>query len=259
MAASSEAVGRKRSDVDKPLLPLSGERVFVTGQTGSGKTAFIVWLLARMTQSPVMIYDTKEEDKYLTLPDSLLVSSQAEADDAFHNAEYDYIIVRPPVAETSEPEVMDAYLLHHYEAYSNCVAVVDEAYQFHRGGRAFPGLIALMTRGRARGLTTIMCTQRPAWISKFLISESQKFYVFYLMLSDDRKRMDDIVPDFSTLPDPPKFGFYFLKAGERKATKYSGVKLDKMLNVGYTDEVPEPLTPSDLQGPGPRKRGVVWL
>jgi len=245
----------KANRVEKPLLPEPGERAFIAGQTGSGKTAFAVWLLERIETSPAFIYDTKEETKFDTLPNSKIVSTIEEADEAYSDPTLDYIIFRPPINVTSDPRALDDLLYHHWQYWRRSVAYIDETYMFHTNGRAGPGLLALMTRGRSREITVIMCTQRPAWISQFMVSEAQKFYIFFLNIANDKKRIAEIMPTFDKLPNPPKHGFYFFKAGESVATKYGAVKLAKTQDVGYTD--PDPLPAKDA--PAPKRRADIWI
>ena len=237
------------------IIPAEGERGFIVGQTGSGKTVFAIWLLMRIKQSPIFIYDTKEEPKFDALTPNVVVTTIEEMDAAYANMEIDYVIVRPPIETTSDPMALDALLLHHYVNYRNSLADIDEAYMFHKGGRNGPGLLALMTRGRSRGITTICSTQRPAWISKFLMSEAQKFYAFFLLLDDDKKRIAGIIPGFDELPDPPKHGFYFFESGKREHTKYGAVRLDRALDMGYTDAQLDPVPELVIE----RKAGKIWL
>lgn len=221
----------------RTIIPQPGERAFIAGQTGSGKTAFLMWMLLRMEQSPVIIYDTKEEPKFDLLPGVVIVTDQDQLDDAYHNQAVDYIVCRPEIAVTSDPRALDAMLYHHWLYYKNSVAVVDEAYMFHTSGRAGPGMIALYTRGRSSGITTIMATQRPAWISGFAISESQRYYAFYLEKKQDKKNLKEALLE---LPDPPKFGFYYWESQDKILTKYGAVKLDKGLDTGYVDNKSPP-------------------
>jgi hypothetical protein len=245
----------KASYKEKPLLPEPGERAFIAGQTGSGKTAFGVWLLERLEMSPAFIYDTKEETKFDTLPHSKVVTTLDEADEAYADQTLDYIIVRPPINVTSDPRALDDWLYHHWQFWRKSVAYLDETSMFHTNGRGGPGLLALMTRGRSREITVIMSTQRPAWISQFMISEAQKFYIFFLQIAGDKKRISEVLPNFDKLANPPKHGFYFFKAGESQVTKYGAVKLAKAQNTGYTD--PDPLPASDA--PAPKRRADIWI
>lgn len=218
------------------FIPESGERGIVMGQTGSGKTAFVIWLLVRIPTAPIIIYDTKLEPKFEKLPASKVVVTQDEVAEAFKDVKLDYIIVRPPEALLGEPEKLDEYLWYHYLHFHQSVAYIDEATTFHTmGGKPFKGLLSLMTRGRSKGITTIISSQRPRGISRSVITEATKAYVFYLADMDDRKRISDVIPNFYKYPLPKKHAFYFFESGEDRAILYEPIKLDPAMDTGYTD------------------------
>ena len=221
------------------LIPQKGERAMIAGQTGSGKTAFAVWMLLRIDQSPIVIYDTKDEEKFPKLPLSRVVSTQAECDEAVADVSLDYVIFRPPVELQGEPERLDAFLWHHYNQYRGIPAYVDEAGTFHNGHRAYKGLIALMARGRSRGITTIISTQRPVGISKSIRTEAQRIYAFRLADLDDRKSLQAVVPNFASYPLPPKHGFYFFESGEDEPHLFAPVAIDPKFDTGYVDKTNE--------------------
>jgi len=219
------------------LIIAKGERGLIVGQTGSGKTGFACWLLARIPQGPILIYDTKEEPKFQALPSSIVVSDFDHAAEIIAGGEHDFIIFRPPVELIGNPTELDDLLWRHYNELRHVDCYIDECYTFHNNGRAGKGLIALLTRGRSRGITTIISTQRPAYLSRFCITEAQKLYVLRLVDKADKKRLGDVIPDFAELSDPPKFGFWFYETGNDKPVKYLPVKLDADLSTGYTDAV----------------------
>ena len=223
-------------DSKSGFIPENGERALIVGQTGSGKTAFATWLMARIPIAPIIIYDTKEETKFPKLPNSVIVNDINGVANEYENPEVDYIIFRPPVELLSKPLELDALLMFHYTNFRNSVCYIDEAYSFHNQGRAGPGLVALMTRGRSRSITTIISSQRPAMLSRFAITESQKIYVFRLADKADRKRLSDVIPNFADLDLPPKHGFYYFESGEDFPELFKPIKLDAALNTGYTDE-----------------------
>jgi energy-coupling factor transporter ATP-binding protein EcfA2 len=242
---------------EKPtLIPQEGERALIVGQTGSGKTAFAAWMLRRLPSSPAVIYDTKDEEKFRALVPHRVVETISEMIEAADDETVDYVIVRPTVHLLRDPDALDEFLMAHYERLRKIPAYIDEAYTFHKNGQAGPGLIGLLTRGRSRGITTILSTQRPSFISRFCVTESQRLYLFRLTDKADKKRVGDVVPDFADMPNPPKHGFYFFETGEEAPRLMQPVKLDPALNVGYTDkslDTPEPGEPAD----SPRKR--VWF
>lgn len=217
------------------FIPERGERALIVGQTGSGKTAFVVWMLARVPIAPIIIYDTKDEPKFRRLPNSRVVVTMPEVAAAYEDETIDYIIVQPPVEMLGKPDELDEYLYYHYTHLRDSVAYIDEAYTFHNNGRPYKGLIALLSRGRSRGIMTIISTQRPQGIARLCITEAQKVYVFRLADKQDRKRIGDVIPDFGDYPLPPKHGFYYFESGEDSANLFQPVKLDRELDTGYTD------------------------
>lgn len=217
------------------FLPERGERALVVGQTGSGKTVFVWWLMRHIPTAPIIIFDTKDEPKFKKLPYSEIVETVGEATKAYHDEKVDYIIWRPDVEILGKPEELDELLFFTYSNFRDCTVYIDEAYTFHNNGRAYRGLTALLSRGRSRGITTIISSQRPMLISRLCITEAQKVFVFRLSDKQDRKRIGDIIPEFADYKLPPKHGFYYFETGEDNARLFRPVKLDPELDTGYTD------------------------
>jgi len=218
-----------------PLVPHQGERVLLCGQTGSGKTGLACWLLRRIEQSPVIIYDTKIDEKFRALPFSTVVESWNELLEAVERAEHDYIIMRPHVNVVSDPELLDKHLLYHYNHLHGTVVYIDEVTQFHQNGRIGPGFLSVLTRGRSRGITTIMSTQRPSWISRSCLTEAQRFFILRLKDKRDSKVFDAVIEDFSHAPKAPKHWFYYENDGEENLRLFRPIKLDEGIDKGYID------------------------
>lgn len=191
------------------IIPDEGERVFIGGPTGSGKSFMGIWLARRIPLAPMIIYDTKREPEFLALPKSRLVTDWNDIDTALEDGETNYVVFRPDRRTATKPSELDDFLMEHLERFPRIAALLDETYAFHNAGRAGPGLQSLLTQGRSEGITTIMMAQRPAWISLFCLSESQRFYLFDLAHEDDRKRISKVIPDFDEMPRPPEFHFYY--------------------------------------------------
>jgi energy-coupling factor transporter ATP-binding protein EcfA2 len=243
------------------FLPMRGERALIVGQTGSGKTQFVRWLLERSPlapeghiNSPCVIYDTKDEPKFETLPRSRIVTSEEEASEAIDDESVDYVVWRFPHRILTQPAVLDGFLENHYLNWQGVDCYIDELYQFHDAGRAGPGLMALYTRGRSKGITTLAATQRPAWISRFAISEAQKFYMFFLGLEDDLKRMQKDAR-MGVVQDPDEFHFWFKRQGREDARLMKPIKLDDGAKHGYIDA--PAVAGTDI--PTHEIRRIVWI
>lgn len=242
----------------KAFIPQVGERALILGMTGSGKTAFASWLLIRIPTAPIIIMDTKDEPKFEKLPANVIVETMEQAQKAAHDVRYDYIIVRPPVEMLGHPHELDRLLYFAYLHLHHCVIYIDEIYSFHSNGRAGPGLIALYTRGRSKGITTICSSQKPKFISSFVMSESQRYYIFRLQDIKDRKRVGEVISDFEDLPLPPKHGFYYYEIGEEAPELFKPIALDPAFDTGYVDVRPE--EPSSDPGETPASVSPhVWI
>src|SRR6185437_4573175 len=124
--------------------------------------------------TPIVIYDTKIEPKYEKLEASRVVETFNDLIKACADKSIDYVIYRPAASLLSDVKAMDSLLGYHYENFKRTAVCIDELTQFTRNSYPGPGLTSLLTRGRSRGITTIMCTQRPSGIPLFCISESEK-------------------------------------------------------------------------------------
>lgn len=231
------------------IIPQRGERALIVGATGSGKSAFARYVLEHVETSPIIIYDTKIEDKFISLPGSIIVTGKSDLNEALDNESIDYIIYRPPIDIVNDPMALDELLMEHYNEYHETVAYIDEIFQFHKGSRHGPGLMSLLTRGRSRGISTIMSSQRPSFLSRFCVTESQHFYVFRLIDYKDKQRLGDVIPDFSERDDPEDFGFWYYNVKEKEPKLYRKIMLapekmpEYMSNVGEAQG--EELKPED--------------
>lgn len=199
-----------------------GERVLLVGQTGSGKTQDALFMLRHAPVYPVIIFDTKIEDAFFGLPEGDETIDLVESlDDLKRYAKQsprqwaDYILVRPASFELQDFDVLNDYCGLVYHSFGACTIYFDEAYNWHLRGTAPHNLIGLLTRGRSKGKTVIIATQRPSWISRFCFTEAQKFFVHYLADIRDKQTLDAMIPNYSKLPDPPPFHFYRFQVGTR--------------------------------------------
>lgn len=159
-----------------------GDRLIVVGKSGSGKTTLMLSLIAASPVEPIIICDTKGETAYERFfPMAVIVKNLTHLDKG------EIIIWKPGPEIISDPEELDAQLGSVVTGAKNIMVVIDEGYMFHRQGQAFPTLIGLLTRGRSKGIVTLIGSQRPRWISRFCFSEATRGYFLKLTDPEDRK------------------------------------------------------------------------
>lgn len=212
------------------ILLERGQRGIIIGQTGSGKTMGAIWHMQHVPVTPIVIMDTKDEpafDKIGIDEDTAIYNSLEEFEKEWFKKKRQpvYSIVRPDPAEISEPLEMDGTLFKMVQGGRGCFLYIDEAYQWHVQGRAGAGLTGILTRGRSKGITTLLSTQRPAWLSRFCFSEAQKFYIYRLTDKRDHKTIGEYIPDFEKEKLAKRFEWYYYNVIDGELSLYSPVKI----------------------------------
>jgi hypothetical protein len=208
-----------------------GERGLLVGKTGSGKTQNGLFQLQNTPLWPRIIFDTKIEDNFFSLPqgdETLEVITGLDDFVKFANNTKradlpDYLLVRPTAHEFVEPELLDEYMGVIYAKFGALLLFIDEVGNLHKNGRALPHLMNILCRGRSRGKSTLMGTQRPAMISRSCLTESDRFYVHKLIDYKDRQRLGDVIPDFERMPQADKYHFWYFDHDMEKPDYYSPV------------------------------------
>lgn len=177
-------------------LPLTSQRVLVAGRTGSGKTQLAAWLLSKspLDQMPFVIIDYKR--------DALL-----NAVSRIKRIGYGDIPDRPGLymlqPEPSHDAAVDDWLRRVWRK-QNIGLYVDEAYQIpHRP--PFQSFNVICMQGRSLNIPAIVSTQRPAWISRYALSEADHYAVFHLNDVEDRRRIGSFLPAAALESRKPEF------------------------------------------------------
>ena len=158
-------------------LPPQGSRVSITGRTGSGKTRAGIWLFAVSNDfraRPCYILDTKGEKLFSKIEGAefIKVGEIREKPGLY--------IMRP---DPRHKEVISEWLWKVWAQENNSL-FIDEGYSISQYDK---GLEALLTQGRSKKISVFTLTQRPSWCSRFVFSEADFFWLFYLSDPDDFK------------------------------------------------------------------------
>jgi hypothetical protein len=180
------------------VLPDRTKRTTIIGRNGSGKTQAAAWLLshAEFNKYPYVIVDYKYDALLNNVPriEELGIRGRLPSNPGLY-------IVHPRPHEVDEVE---DFLERVWDS-ENTGVYIDEAHMLPTKG-AFQ---SLLTQGRSKRIPMIVVTQRPAWVSKFVFSEANYFYVFHLNDRQDRKRVEEFVPVNMDEPLPRYNGWWY--------------------------------------------------
>lgn len=180
----------------------------IAGRSGSGKSSLACWMLARSPGHWIII-NPKHTRAYNSMHDSVVLDgiNFSKLDAAIRD--HRFVIVNPTGAQSSAAN-LDAFVEALHYKYQNVGICADELYTLHVNGQAGDGLTGWLTRGRELKQSFLGLTQRPSWISKFLMSESTYIGTMSLNLKEDRKRMYEITGNEDVLEklDPYYWRWY---------------------------------------------------
>lgn len=159
--------------------PNERQRVVVMGKTGSGKTQFGVWLLseAPFQKQPYVILDYKR-DSLIGATDRIREIGLSEL------PKHPGVYVVRPIPETDD-DAVEQFLWKVWRR-GKTGLYFDETYMLPRDGNS-PALRAVLTQGRSLRIPVIALTQRPAWVSRFVFSESEYYSYFHFNDQEDIK------------------------------------------------------------------------
>ncbi len=188
-----------------PLALMNGSRAFIAGRTGSGKTTLSRYIMA-VSPGRWIIIDRKI-DPSLAIGSTVLRGLPPPPKLYAAMQDVTGVVVRPTVTQFRDGSV-DAWIADIHESMTHVGLYVDELYSLHRNGQIGDGLASWLTRGRSKHQAFLGCAQRPAWISNFILSESDFFYVMTVNKLEDRKRIEDYIGDKSVLAKIGKRQFF---------------------------------------------------
>lgn len=163
------------------------DRGMLIGATGSGKTFLGRYLIEDQEKPFSVVYDAKISEsigrwsnhEFITDFDTLIESDARR------------IVYRPNYIEAVDPAAQDQFFEWVYQR-QHTRLFVDEAYAVTGGSNPSFHFQACLSRGRERGISTLVATQRPHRIPLITLSEAEHYWIFRLTLLQDRRRVEEI-------------------------------------------------------------------
>ncbi len=182
------------------IAPQRTDRAVFIGQTGSGKTTLARVVLAN--RPFVIVYDAKgllnwnDYERHVTL--ITLVKSKEPR-----------LIYAPVAEELRDWDFIEAFF-HFVYRRRHTTLYIDEVYGVTKRDEIPPSYHACLTRGRELGISTFSATQRPMLIPQTVLSESEHYYVFKLLLPQDKKKVREVIGiQENAINGLSKYQFYY--------------------------------------------------
>lgn len=166
------------------------DRGVLIGKTGCGKTTLARFLVEDKMKPYSVTWNPKGSEAISRWPHHHVSSLNALYDAADEGHQRIVFTPHPYLAEDAAEQEELFYWVYenrHRRFY------IDEATAIVYGGSKAPrGLLALINRGRERGISTLVATQRPSGVPLNILSESEHYYIFKTLLPQDRQRVEAI-------------------------------------------------------------------
>ena len=185
-------------------FPGDDNRLAIIGMTGSGKTHAGMWHLSLRSWHlmPWIIFDFKLDDKIGQIPGLKRVDVRDKPPKS------PGIYAVSPLPSEADQEATENYMWQIW-ANERTGVFIDEGYMIPRYSEA---LRALLTQGRSKRIPVIMLSQRPSWISPFLLSESEFIQLYFIQNPADLKTMREWVPFKGEVPGDFQSLYYDVKS-----------------------------------------------
>lgn len=185
------------------------DRGVLIGKTGCGKTTLARFLIEDQAKRYSVTWNPKGSEAVYGWKQKH-VNSLRQLEDAADDDERRLVYTPDPFRAEDESDQREFF----YWVYENRNRrlYIDEATSIVYPGNKIPRfLLAVLNRGRERGISSLTATQRPSGVPMNVLSESEHYYVFKTLLPQDRQRVEAItgisVEDQAALNDYEFFYF----------------------------------------------------
>lgn len=163
------------------------DRGLLVGATGCGKTTLANFLLQDRNKPYVVVYDAKISDSISKWNEYTFCYTLSSLEEE----EAKKLVYRPSIYDSVDSEKQDEFFQWVYNRkYTRLY--IDEAYALLGGANPAFHLQACLSRGRERGISTLIATQRPKRIPLITMSEAEHIYIFRLNLLEDKNRVYEL-------------------------------------------------------------------
>lgn len=181
------------------------DRGVLIGKTGCGKTTLARFLIEDASKPYSVTWNPKGSDNVLGWKHKHIATLQE-----LYDAEERRLIYTPHPLVAEDETTQQQFFYWIYERKFTRL-YIDEATAIVYSANKVPRfLLAVLNRGRERGISSLTATQRPSGVPLNILSESEHYYVFKTLLPQDKQRVELItgitVEDQSDLND---FEFFY--------------------------------------------------
>ncbi len=193
-----------------------GQRAIIVGRAGTGKSTLGKTLIP--LTGKLCIIDPKRE---VNFPNCKIYDSA----DKILREKPKRFIYRPHESQFEDYAEYDKVFHYVYKS-GDFFIFIDDLVAIVTATRFPYNLKMCYMLGRSKGITALACTQRPAFLPGYMITECNNMYVFDLHNERDRKKMNDIGPyDPKKITDEHTFAFF---SCSNDRTYYLKLKLEGM-------------------------------
>lgn len=198
--------------MNKPKIHIrTDERVLFVGKTGSGKTELSKFFLSKMNRCLII------DPKHMFILDGF----EKRKSLPFRNNDF-RIIFRPNDNEDTALSQLIQKILHDGDCTIYCDELSTLAEQFPESTKRLGNVARI---GREMNVAVWNALQRPRWIPRIFLTESEIVFNFNLRAGDDRKLMAEFVGPEALLPLEP-YAFLYSNVRDTSPAKMR-LDLDK--------------------------------